>query len=184
MKTRNAFTLIELIVVLSILIALGGILLPLCADNLSSAASTVTQATLAETRDAVLQYWHDTKHVTLDGITSLATESQRFDIAWLFANPVTGDATNQFDPNSQIGWRGPYVASSTADAIANGGPNLVDGWNQLLTVQYVDPSSSLKDLRILSAGANGVIDIPANIATSDLTTSSIGDDLYVALSLR
>ncbi len=184
MKTRNAFTLIELIVVLSILIALGGIMLPLYAEHFSSAASTVTQATLAEIRNAMLQYWHDTKHVPLDGITSVATESQRFEIAWLFANPVTGDTTNLFNPNSQIGWRGPYITSSTADAIANGGPNLVDGWNQLLIVQYVDPSSSLKDLRIISLGANGAVDVPANIATSDLTTSSIGDDLYVALSLR
>ena len=57
MQTRNAFTLIELIVVLVILIALSGVVLPLCTDNLSGAAATATDATLAEARDAMLQYW-------------------------------------------------------------------------------------------------------------------------------
>ena len=37
---------------------------------------------------------------------------------------------------------------------------------------------------LFSAGPNGIIDIPSSTATSALTTSSIGDDLYVALMLR
>ena len=184
MKSRNAFTLVELIVVLGILIALGGVVVPLCSDSLTTAAETVTDATLSETRAAVIQYWRDTKHVTLDGVNSLATESQRFEIAWLFADPVTNVTVSQFDANSRIGWNGPYIVCSTADAVANGSPGVVDGWNQLLTVQYLNPGDSLKDVRIVSAGANGVVDIPANVATADLTTASIGDDHYVALSLR
>ncbi len=76
------------------------------------------------------------------------------------------------------------MSVSTADAISAGGPNLVDGWNQTLVVQYVNPNASLKDVRIVSAGANGIVDIPAATATSALTNNSIGDDLYVALSLR
>jgi len=183
MKTRTAFTLIELLVVLSILAALSGIVLPLCSESLNNANETVTRSTLAEARTAMLQYWHDTKFVGLNGVTTVATESQRFNISWLFANPVTNTSTVQFDPNLRTGWNGPYIATSTADTTV-GGPNLVDAWNQTLSVQYVNPSDTLKDVRIVSAGRNGVVDIPAATATSALTTSSIGDDLYVALMLR
>ena len=183
MKTRNGFTLIELIVVLSVLVALSGIILPLCVDNLNGANETATRSTLTEARTAMLQYWHDTKFVDLDGVTTVASESQRFNITWLFANPVTNTNAVQFDPNLKMGWNGPYIANSTADTTA-GGPNLVDAWNQTLVVQYVNPNVDLKDVRIVSAGRNGVVDIPAATATSALTTGSIGDDLYVALMLR
>jgi hypothetical protein len=184
MATRNALTLAELVIVLCILVALSGLVVPLCSDNLSSAAESVTLASLAETRDASLQYWRDTKHVVLDGVGSIATEAQRFNITWLFNNPVTGDKTVQFDPNLHSGWNGPYMAGSTADVIQFGGPALLDGWNHQLVAQYVDPSATLKDVRIVSAGPNGVIDIPAATATSALTSNSIGDDLYVSLMLR
>lgn len=184
MKNRNALTLVELVVVLCILVALSGIAIPLCSDNLASAAESVTRASLAETRKATLEYWRDTKHVTLDGMASVATEAQRFEIQWLFSNPVTGNKSVQFNPNIRIGWNGPYVAGSTGDIVKFGGPVLIDGWNRRLVVQYVDPSAMLKDVRIVSAGPNGVINIPAATATSALTSIAIGDDLYVALSLR
>lgn len=183
MKTRNAFTLIELIVVLGILAALSGIVLPLCSDTLANANETVTRATLAEARSAMLQYWRDTKFVALDGVNTVASESQRFNLSWLFNNPVTNNSTVQFDANLRTGWNGPYVVTSTADT-GLGNPNLVDAWNQALSVQYVNPLDAVKDVRIVSAGRNGIVDIPSATATSALTTSSIGDDLYVALSLR
>ncbi len=108
MAYRNAMTLVELLVVLSILIALGGVLVPLCNDNLSSAAESATRATLAEAKDAMLSYWSDTKFVPLDGVTTVAVEAERFNIEWLFANPVTGNDTVSFDANSRRGWNGPY----------------------------------------------------------------------------
>ena len=152
--------------------------------NLTAAAETVTRSTLAETRKAMLQYWHDTKFIDLNGVTTVANESQRFNLVWLFVNPVTNNDTVQFDPNVRSGWNGPYMAISTADSVAVGGPSLIDGWNQTLIVQYVNPNDSLKDVRIVSAGPNGAIEIPSNTATTALTTNSIGDDLYVALMLR
>lgn len=184
MKSRIAFTLAELIVVLSILIALGGLLLPLCANGVTTASETATRATLAESRTAILQYWHDTKLLQLDGLTTVATESQRFNLRWLFLSPVNESNVADFDPNLRSGWNGPYITTSTTDAIANGGPGLVDGWNLPLTIQYVNPGADLKDVRVVSAGLNGVIDIPANTASSALNSGSIGDDIYVALTLR
>src|SRR5690348_6467093 len=90
MATRNALTLAELVVVLCLLVALSAVLVPLCSDSLVSAAESVTEASLVQARDATLQYWRDTKYVSLDGVLTVATEAQRFNISWLFNNPVTG----------------------------------------------------------------------------------------------
>jgi type II secretory pathway pseudopilin PulG len=184
MVTRNALTLVELVVVLCILVALSGLVLPICSGNLTTAAETATRSSLTQIRDAMMDYWRDTKAVTLDGVSSYAIESQRFDLEWLFSNPVTNDTTNQFDPNSRMGWDGPYIAGTTADVVQWGGMTLLDGWNHQIVVQYVNPSDELKDVRVVSAGPNGVIDIPAAIATSALTSGNVGDDIYVAIALR
>ncbi|MGN6133228.1 MAG: hypothetical protein ACTHOU_01965 [Aureliella sp.] len=181
---RKALTLLELVVVLCILAALGGMVVPLCSGNVAAAADSVTRASLTEIRDALNQYWQDTQYLTLDGISSYATESQRFDLAWLFLNPVTGDGTNQFDPNLRSGWNGPYMAGTSADIATWGSLTFVDGWNRQFTVQYVNPSDDVKDVRIVSSGPDGVIDIPAATATAALTSADTGDDIYVALVLR
>lgn len=181
--TRQALTLAELVVVLFILVALAGVAAPLCSGQMSTAAQSTTQATLAQARDAVDQYWRDTKFLTLDGVGSVATEANRFNLQWLFADPVTGVASNNFDRNTQSGWNGPYLLAATTspDAVIDG---LVDAWNRSLVVQYVNPGSDLRDVRIVSAGADGVVDISVLTSTSALTSNSIGDDLYVSLLLR
>lgn len=181
MKTRLALTLLELIAVLCILIAISGIAIPVCSDQLTSARQTATRSNLIEIQRAMQQYWHDTKLIPLDGIQSVATETQRFEITWLFRNPVTNDTTVQFDPNTRSGWNGPYLSASTA---LGSDPDLIDAWNNTLQVQYVDPNQDIKDVRIVSAGPDGVLQIPSGTASSLLTSGSIGDDLYVAMSLR
>ena len=181
MRTRLALTLVELITVLFILAALAGVVIPLCSEQVAQASQTATRATLVEVQQAVLRYWHDTKYVPLDGVNTVATEAQRFDLVWLFKNPVTDDTAVQYDPNTRRGWNGPYLLSPTA---ADGQRDLVDAWNNSLQVQYVNPAEDLKDVRIVSAGANGVVDIDPGTATSLLTSGSTGDDLYVAITLR
>ncbi len=94
-----------------------------------------------------------------------------------------GDRTISFDRNTLSGWNGPYLLSATTppDAVVDG---LIDGWNHQLVVHYVNPGANLRDVRIVSPGPNGVIDISAATATSSLTTNNVGDDLYVSLLLR
>lgn len=181
MHTRLAVTLVELIAVLFILAALTGIVIPLCSEQIAYSTQTTTKSTLVEVQQAMLRYWQDTKHVPLDGIETVATEEERFHLSWLFRNPVTNDTTVTFDPNTRIGWNGPYLQTPT---FIDGAPSLIDAWNNPLEVQYVNPADSLKDVRIVSGGMNGVVDIPSTAATSDLTIASIGDDLYVAIMLR
>ncbi len=181
--TRPALTLAELVVVLFILVALAGLAAPLCSGQMNTAAHTTTQATLAHSRDALQQYWLDTKLLTLDGIGSVATEATRFDLEWLLADPVSGNRVVSFDRNTRSGWNGPYMLAATTpvDAITAG---FVDGWNRTLVVQYVNPGSLIRDVRIVSGGPDGVIDISAATASSALNANNVGDDLYVSLLLR
>jgi len=182
--SRDGMTLMELVVVLAVLAGLSGLLVPLLAGTIQTANDVSTERSLVNAQEALMDYWRDTKHITLDGITSVATESNRLSIEWLFENPVTGDATHDFSSQTQIGWRGPYLAGSTGDAVAAGYPLLIDAWNHEIVIQDVDPTASFRDVRIVSAGPDGVLTIGAATATAALTAAEVGDDVYVALSLR
>lgn len=184
MRSTTGLTLLELIVVLSVLAAVAGLLIPLFTGTLQNANEVSTERSLVQVRDAVMQYWLDTKHITLDGFASVATEANRFDIDWLFASPVTGDATWGFSANTRIGWRGPYLAGSTGEVTISSSPFLIDAWNKEIRIQDVDSTAVLRDVRVVSGGPDGVIAIPASTATNALTPSDIGDDVYVAISLR
>lgn len=184
MVPRYAFTLVEMIVVLMILAALSSVVAPLLSQSVHDANRISTQTSLTAVRDALVKYWSDTKHLPMDGITTSATESNRLDIDWLFRNPTSGDQVQDFDPNTKIGWRGRYLNHSTGDEIAAGKWLIVDAWNTELVVQDVAPSSTPRDVRIVSAGSNGVVDTPGATATDLLTVADTGDDLYVVLSLR
>jgi type II secretory pathway pseudopilin PulG len=184
MRARTAVSLIELIVVLSILAAFSCLLIPCFSGTIEDANEVATKKSLVEIRDALIAYWLDIKHVTLDGMTTVAANSDRLHIDWLFANPVTGDQAFDFDFNSLIGWRGPYLAESTGSLIVAGSPFVIDAWNNEIKIHDVDPSASQRDVRIVSGGPDGTITIPTATATSALTTNEIGDDIYVALQLR
>lgn len=184
MRSRTGLTLIELVVVLLVLAAVSGLLVPLFAGTIQNANTVATERSLAKIRDATRLYWRDTKHVALDGMTSVATEANRFHVDWLFFNPVTGDSTWDFSVNTSIGWRGPYLAGSTGDMVAAGSPFMIDAWNNAIEIHDVDPLASLRDVRIVSGGPDGTISIPVATATSALTAADVGDDVYVHLSLR
>lgn len=184
MRSFSALTLIEMVVVLAIMTAVSGVLVPLFSGTIENANQVATQRSLVQVGQATSDYWRDTKHVTLDGITSVATESNRFAIDWLFANPVTGDTDFDFEPHSRIGWRGPYLSASTGDPVAAGSPFLIDAWNQTLVIQDVDSASTPRDVRVVSPGPDGIVSIPDSKSTAALTTLDVGDDLYVALILQ
>lgn len=184
MHSRAALTLIELVVVLALLVATSSVLVPVFTGTIQNANKVTTTQSLIVVRDTLQEYWRDTKHVELDGILTVATEANRFDIDWLFNNPVTADSTNGFSINTRIGWRGPYIAESTGDLIAAGAPFLIDAWNNEIIVQDVNSSALVRDVRVVSAGPNGSIDIPGGTATAALIASDVGDDIYVALTLH
>ena len=97
MRLRKAFTIVEMIVVLCVIAALASLSLPLVSGTLSLAASATTQSTLNEVAHATSHYWSDCKLVVLDGSTTVATEGTRFQIRWLFRNPINDTSAKTFD---------------------------------------------------------------------------------------
>lgn len=196
---RQGLTLIELIVVLAILIGLASLLVPVLTSSREDSAEQTTQASLVALRAAVIQQYQDTRFINYDGTNTVAVEANRFHLRWLFENPVTGDRTIGFDPVARTGWNGPYLASNTGIYDENQGnlgtdygtdddPTVVDSFTGTAIVCQVVPGSNPLDVRLVSAGFNGNIDIDQNDATVDLDqeggTESTGDDIYVAFTLR
>lgn len=187
--------------VLFILIGLGGLMAPLITGVREDSADRTTKATLVAIRDAMLRQRVDTKYVALTGSPdTVAEESERFQIRWLFESPVSGVATSDFDPDSRVGWNGPYLASFTgryqinaltnftATYGANDDPALLDSFNGSPIVVQVVGTTAPFDLRVVSAGPDGVLDIAPTDATTDLVpeggSQSVGDDVYVSFVLR
>ena len=184
MSLRKAFTIAEMIVVLCLLAALATLTLPIMSGTLSVAASATTQSTLREVANATCHYWSDCKTLNLDGIATVADETTRFQMRWLFRNPQNDSSVSSFNLNSAIGWNGPDLMCSTGSPVAFGDVTIIDAWNHAVVMQDVNSAATRRDVRIVSPGPNGVINIPGGVATSALNASDVGDDLYVALLLH
>jgi len=184
MFRRKAFTIMEMVVVLCVLAALAGLSLPILSGTYSIAATSTTQSTLREVSLATNLYWADCKLLTLDGVTTVATEPTRFQVRWLFRNPQTDSSDKSYNINTTIGWNGPYLLHPTGSPLQFGDVAIIDAWNHAISIQDVNSTSAPRDVRIVSAGPNGLVDIPANVSTSSLDGSNTGDDLYVALQLQ
>ena len=57
MRSRAALTLIELIVVLSVLVGLSTLLIPLFSSTIHDANEVATERSLVQVRDALFAYW-------------------------------------------------------------------------------------------------------------------------------
>jgi hypothetical protein len=161
--------LIELLVVLMVLIAVAGIVIPNVTDlrigsfgsQRKTPAEIVTETTLLRVRAAIMGgetmpgLWQD-----LGGREAELPQT----IAELFAPPAGW--TDSFDPNTRLGWRGPYIQPNGAQLgleLAGLGygnatdPAILDGWGRPIVIQ--DPGTL--QIRLLSAGAD------ADLGTSD-----------------
>ena len=202
--SRSGLTLVELMIVLIVLVALAGILTPLVATTIEDSMERTTRASLVAVRDAVMRQWLDTKYVSLPGSggspATVASEAERFQIRWLFDSPVSGTAVSDFDPDTRVGWNGPYLAQSTGryavDVTRNlaatygsdNDPAILDSYTGTPIVIQVVGSTSPYEVRIVSAGVDGVLDIDPMDATEDLETEGgsepVNDDIFVSFVLR
>ena len=202
--SRNALTLVEMLVVLAILAGLAGVMVPIFTNTRSDSAERTTKASLVAIRDALTHQWVDTKYVPLDDGTgtpaTAAEQTERFQIRWLFDSPVSGMSNSDFDPDTRIGWNGPYLASFTGryslDSASNfdatygaaNDPAILDSFTASPIVVQVVGTTSPCDVRIVAAGADGELDISPAAATADLVpeggSEPVGDDIYVSTVLR
>lgn len=131
---RAGLTLMELLVVLAILIALAGVVVPLLTTQVSSSQLDATYQSMLAIRQAIMgqpSYYMDTKGLYLGAYFPARTNfppglstttvavadaaGMPATLNDLFVNPgivYTNLNNATFDPLSQKGWRGPYLNQS------------------------------------------------------------------------
>jgi type II secretory pathway pseudopilin PulG len=131
-RRRCGLTLVELIVVMLILIALAGILVPLLSTTSINAQDTATRATMKALRDAVIAYYQDMKGIPAwtpngsavpPGATGIPLTLRDLQIPPQDPTDPKGIRTvPAFDPVTGRGWRGPYVLQSTGSFLPEAPP--------------------------------------------------------------
>ena len=200
---QRGFTLLEMLVVVTILVVLAALIIPLFGNLRFSGAGrdrtaqqVATAATLAVVRDAILGtpaqpgLWQD-----------LGEQPNYFPqtIADLFrASTNLPVKLRNFNPVTRLGWHGPYLSSSDASYTVNlannftsaygsdGDPAILDAWGRpiILQVPQVNGTNEILYARLVSAGPDGIIQTPLEkLAPSDLTTNDRGDDVILFLSV-
>lgn len=191
----RAFTLVELLVVLILLVALAGVVVPLMGQAVDNAEQQGTRASLQRMRAAIMGdanhpgYYTDLRRLprTVADLYLVPDD----DVAYLPASFYS------YDPIKQRGWRGPYLATQsgryaidnargyTASYGDNDDPASLDGWLRPIVLQR--PTVGTDDerdqyVRLVSAGPDGVIDSPTTALTpTDLTPALRDDDVVLFL---
>ena len=202
-QRQAGFSLLELMVVLTILMATALIVLPLFNDvkitkptgEKESAVQIATEATMVNVRDAMVR-----ENGVLESLFHKPNALPR-----KIKELVKAEAPDHiqqeapelkdYDPVNRIGWCGPYMHPTGKNEF--GEPTLVDGWGNELELQVdfdengkVDQTES-QYIRIVSAGPNGKIETPGNQENmkpgkdelNELTRSECGDDLVVFIRI-
>jgi len=196
--SRRGFTLVELVIVVTILAVAAGVVFMRGATIQAASQIDATRAILRNARDAIVG------SIDRPGFFDDLGEPPA-QVGDLFALPAalpSGAAAAPFDPYAARGWNGPYLATATGlyalDAAhgftasygAAGAPALLDAWAHPIVLQH--PSApgvapALDDLKLLSrlvsAGPDGILDTPPP-ALGDAGAAGAapaGDDLLVYL---
>ncbi len=107
LRARGGFTLLEIIVVVTVLSILAGVAVPVARKAISNAARKATREELDVLAHAAIEYCRDTNNIPL-AIVDLERDPRRTDSA---------------------GWAGPYVEGAIAASATQSGYQ-VDGWSR------------------------------------------------------
>lgn len=169
--------------VIVVLATLAGLLSTVIQDRQIDASAVGTATTLTAIRDAIAGASR-----IAPGATSYAADMRSYPrhIADLLRPPP---AATPYDPNTRVGWRGPYLRAPTVPyqpspvhgfSVAYGTPGhpVIDdhwrhdqdgiGWQSAIVLQYPDadddggePTEAERlHVRIVSAGPDGILDTP------------------------
>jgi len=195
-------TLAELVIVLTILTIVGSLVLPAAGRYVADSREALTRQSLTRLRDVIAEtYWQDNDR-SLPRPTTITTEHLDYpQLRYLFINPTTETAAVTYDYDYARGWRGPYlvfrdgaiytISSNTATGFTSrygltGDPTVLDAWGHPIVLQ--NPGSTTdglrQDVRLVSAGPDGIIQTDPDTATSALTTASTGDDVWLPFEVR
>ena len=168
MKRSSGFTLIEMIVVLAIIVALAGILVPVVRNELEDSKKAKAQATVNRIATAITQFIKDTSFAPTG-------KNGRATYHFLYTDGQT-PSSNKFasGPGTHLrnflgqnklkvtNWRGPYLQDVGSDP-----------WGSRYLVNAQGFFSSSERAWVLSAGPNRKVDTKPN------ATKPAGDDIAV-----
>ena len=143
LSNRKGFTLLELIIVVGILSAVAGGAVLLIGPAEEQARSQLSLVEMSRLRDALIQFHKDTGYLPKQGPFALTSEGGSVPIpgegaTWfyhpanfeqLYDNPLagTGHALETWNPDTERGWRGPYISSFGEGYVDIGDDLLPDG---------------------------------------------------------
>ncbi|HYV34904.1 MAG TPA: hypothetical protein VE988_04315 [Gemmataceae bacterium] len=180
-RKRAGLTLMELVVVIAILVAMAGIVVPLLSSSTRDAGSTTTVASMQGLKNAILAYSLDMKGVPVAFGSQSNTTGVPQSLKDLLVQPAGYQGANvAYDPVTRRGWRGPYLSSmggkfnynaalgrvvdasfnDTFNASPNGrqenDPTPLDGWGFPIVLQWPETAATLEvrsgQVRLVSGG--------------------------------
>jgi len=190
---QAGMTLIELSVVLLILVALAGITIPYLGGTSRKALCDATDITMSKVKRVIMdRYFLDTL-----GAFPATRGGTDFSLHYLF----NAGGWAVFDPDTQIGWRGPYLSSgltlsasdvASLDASFNdsgggtprvetnftlGDSVVLDGWGRPIILQ-----NSPSGFRLVSAGFGTGVGLANAAIDSTIAGNRAGDDRILYLN--
>jgi len=199
---RRALTLMEMLIVVSVLSVLATLVLPSVGNFLGESRGDITQQSLTRLRDVIAQtYWQDANgNLPQPNLSVSTSRSNSPQLRYLFVNPATEDTTVTYNPATRLGWRGPYLVANNGSVYTintatnfteqygeNGDPTVLDGWGNPIVIQHPGlVADGGQDVRLVSAGPNGIVNIDSTTPTATLlaTPSLAGDDVYIYFEVR
>lgn len=200
--SQRGFTLVEVIVVLSVVLLLTGIAVPMLSSYMEDGRRARAEAEAKVIGAAVMSFYKDLGvyparnsggtnnyvYSLLTGPTTPTTNPWNANHNWitwgmgaargdllinhLLRNQPQGSGSAAYATTGNIRWRGPYL-NGTAPLDPWGRPYIVN-----VISGYYSHATNYKRLWVMSAGPNGRFDTSANAtATTDIT----GDDIGVML---
>lgn len=195
----RGFTLAEMLIVLTVIATLATMVSFRLTATSRQSADTLTRVSLRQLRQAILADYRDDMFEQLPYPQDPA-RAPHPQLHYLYVNPasyVTGLPTDwDYDPVSGRGWSGPYLTQAApyvvdlsrgfTPAYGEAGDDApLDAWGNPIVLQQpmvlgaVYSATNLQSARLVSAGPNGVINTPENVATPSLNQQA--DDLILFL---
>jgi type II secretory pathway pseudopilin PulG len=177
---QSGMTLLEITVVLLILIALAGLVVPYVGGTGGAAMCKATDATLQAVRQAIMGgaagpgYYADT--LGYYPKASQASTDTAYNLKYLFEQ----GSWDEYNPKTGVGWRGPYLLTGSVinsplnasfgtvfnpdtpattayvhvDITTDTGEHVFDGWHRpiILQIPYFDNAPQPDYARLVSAG--------------------------------
>lgn len=208
---QSGMTLMEITVVLLILIALAGLVVPYIGGTGSAAMCKATDATLQAVKQAIMGgaagagYYADTL-----GTYPADRGDTDYNLKYLFER----GSWDEYNPKTGVGWRGPYLLTGSVisgtlhgsfgtvfnqaspattayvhfDITTDTGSQIFDGWHRpvILQIPYFGGALQPDYARLVSAGPGGGLGssdaaIDTTIQSSD--ASNRGDDRVLFLKI-